>query len=267
MKVAFSTLGCPAWEWDEIITSAKDLSYDGVEVRTLGIESYAPHMIPFMPENIGKTKARLHALGIQISCLTSSCELLFANDQKNRQTGMDYIDLAQALEAPYIRVMGDAHPQPEEYIDMATVADNYLFLLDYANGKNVTVLMETNGAFCDSLLLADFMSTIDHPQAGVLWDVHHPYRFCMESVDETYQNLKPYIRYLHMKDSIMVDGKPQYKIMGEGDIPNVEVLKMLKRDGFDGYVSLEWVKRWQKSLSEPGIVLPHFINYVQRYIK
>lgn len=41
MKICFSTLGCPDWSWEEILAAAKDLGYDGIELRGLGNEIYA----------------------------------------------------------------------------------------------------------------------------------------------------------------------------------------------------------------------------------
>ena len=36
MKISFSTLGCPRWSWREILATACDLGYGGVEVRGVG---------------------------------------------------------------------------------------------------------------------------------------------------------------------------------------------------------------------------------------
>jgi hypothetical protein len=75
LKISFSTLGCPRWSWDEIVVMAKDLGYDGIEVRGIGSEIYIPFAKPFLPENIERTKNRLVKLGLEIPCLTSSCNL------------------------------------------------------------------------------------------------------------------------------------------------------------------------------------------------
>ena len=42
MKLAFSTIGCPNWSYDEVVSTASDLGYDGFEVRGIGGEIYAP---------------------------------------------------------------------------------------------------------------------------------------------------------------------------------------------------------------------------------
>lgn len=35
--------------------------------------------------------------------------------------------------------------------------------------------------------------------------------------------------------------------------------------GYDGYISLEWVKRWAQELSDAGVVFPQFANYMHDY--
>ena len=41
MKLAFSTLGCPEWSWVDIQAMARDLGFDGIEIRGLGQEIQA----------------------------------------------------------------------------------------------------------------------------------------------------------------------------------------------------------------------------------
>jgi len=33
MKLAFSTIGCPEWSWNEIMEAAIDMRIDGIEIR------------------------------------------------------------------------------------------------------------------------------------------------------------------------------------------------------------------------------------------
>jgi len=47
MKLAFSTLGCPDWNWNEIYSMAHDLGYAGIEIRGLGEEIMASRAKPF----------------------------------------------------------------------------------------------------------------------------------------------------------------------------------------------------------------------------
>src|SRR2546421_662326 len=42
LKFAFSTLGCPGWTIEQAIEAAKDLGYDGIELRLLDGEVIDP---------------------------------------------------------------------------------------------------------------------------------------------------------------------------------------------------------------------------------
>ncbi len=269
MKIAFSTLGCPDWNWDLILATAKDLHFDGIEIRGIANELYAPKIPVFLHDKIGDTIGKLNRMHLEISCLTSAC-YLYDKDAGERtiKEGKEYIDLASALNVPYVRVLGDKDPQPGPDIDDGFVSSQLKQLCDYASQKGVTVLIETNGVFADSDRLYKLVEKTDSDALAVLWDVHHPFRFFNESPDYTYSVLKEKIRYLHVKDSVMIpESGLKYRMMGYGDVPLKSVFDILKKNGYDGYVTLEWVKRWYSELEEPGVVFMQyrsFMNKMQR---
>lgn len=266
MKFAFSTLGCPDWSWEEIITVASDMGFDGVELRGIESEIYLPHVKNFAPEKIPAIREKLTQLKIEIPCLTTGA-FLFERNQKEEaiKEVTDYITLARGLGTPYVRVLGDRNPEPGP-VDEALVEENLRELLPLAQEKNVTLLIETNGVYAESKKMADLLEKIDHPQLACLWDVHHPYRYFGEPVNETYTVLKPWIKHLHIKDSIVEEGKIHYRMFGYGDIPLNKVIENLTIDDYQGYVVLEWVKRWCMDLEEPGIVFTHYLNAVKNMI-
>lgn len=266
MKIAFSTLGCPDWKWENIIATAKDMGYDGVEVRGVGSKLYAPDISAFSQENISKTKDKLKTLNVEISSLASHCYIF---DKINIDTVMTeayaYIDLAERLDVKYIRVLADKDPQPSENIDDDFVATNLSKLADYALNKNVKILVETNGVYACSDRLLKLVETVNKPSVAVLWDINHPYRYFNEDPAETYSKLKKYIEYVHVKDSAkQPDGRIAYKMMGKGDLPVEAVLKILKENNYNGFITLEWVKRWYSELEEPGIVFMQYASYIKR---
>lgn len=245
----------------------KDLGYDGIEVRGIENELYAPNSGPFLPVNIEATKATLRDKNIEIPCLTSASYIFDKkNIEREMKEGIDYIYLAQNLGVKYVRVLGDEQPYSGENIDIDFVAKNLKELANYADGRDVTVLIETNGVFADSQALLSLLEKVNKPNVGVLWDIHHPYRYMDEPVKETYDRLKKYIKHIHLKDSLIDEGKVSYKMIGYGDLPIVEVLELLKSDNYSEYISLEWVKRWDRTLEAPAIAFPHFISYVKRHI-
>ena len=264
MKIAFSTLGCPGWSWDDILSTARDLGFDGIEVRGVENELYMPKAAPFLEKNAKATMERLKKLILEIPSLTSACYLFDReNSEANLKEGMDYTALAARLGIPYVRVLGDKNPEPGKDIDLVLVAKNLRKLDEFAAGKGVTLLVETNGVLANSDRMLELLKMAGCSNVGVLWDVHHPFRYFGEPVEKTWSALKEYIKFVHIKDSIMENGKIRYKMMGHGGVPVREALLLMKNEGYTGFVSLEWVKRWCMDLEEPGVVFSHFVNYVK----
>lgn len=268
MKLAFSTLGCPEWTWNEIIATAKDMRFDAVEIRGVRNELYGPAIKEFNSSDIENTKKKLQDTGVKIICLTSASYIYDKdNIEKYIKESKEYIDTAAAMNIPYVRVLGDRNPAPGENIDDVVVSKALEELGMYASEKNVTVLIETNGVYADTARLKKLLDNIECNGIGVLWDIHHPYRYFGETPNETINNIGKYVKYVHIKDSIMDDNnKIIYKMMGYGNLPVKEAVKALNSIGFDGYLSLEWVRRWYSDLEAPGVVFLQYLSYMKKII-
>ena len=94
--------------------------------------------------------------------------------------------------------------------------------------NNIILLIETNGVYADTKRLKKLLDDIGDNSVAALWDTHHPYRYFNETPADTVANIGEYIKYAHIKDSVMVDGAVKYKMMGEGDIPVKEIIEELK---------------------------------------
>src|SRR5690554_4930605 len=104
MKIAFSTLGCPDFSWSDIYSMAKDLGFDGIEVRALDDGIYFDKFQPFAEGQLEQTIKKLGDLRLEIPCISLGCCLKYADrEQENYQTIIKYIDLANKLGTPYIR--------------------------------------------------------------------------------------------------------------------------------------------------------------------
>ena len=266
MKISFSSLGCPNWTWNEMLAAAVDLDYDGIELRGVGADLFIPQAKIFLPENLPNTRASLEKNGLQIPTISTEC-LLSKEDAVQRKKIHSYIDLAAALGASYIRVLGDTNPWPDDTVDETVVYENLMACLPYAIEKKVTMLIESNGIFADSRVLRAMIERIASPNVAALWDINHPVRYFAESPADTWENIGPYVRHVHIKDSIMTNGRMQYKMLGYGDLPIAEAISILKSNHFDGFISLEWTKRWNEELEDAGIVFSHFAYAIRKMIK
>ncbi len=266
MKIAFSTLGCPDFSWSEMTTMAKDLGFDGIEVRGLGAQINAAMATPFTEARLPETLKKLRMLRLEIPCLSSDCCLKDANQaEENKKELLSYIKLAENLGTPYIRVLADRDIAPEGEVSDDEVIRQLLSVMPEAENAGVTLLIETNGVYADTDRLRSLLEKIPSDFVGALWDLHHPYRIMDESPEKTIQNLGAYIKHVHIKDSVKTEDGISYRMVGEGDLPLSEMLFALSSINYDGYVSLEWVKRWAPELENAGIVFPHFVHYISKY--
>ena len=267
VKIAFSTLACPDWAWSDIYSMAKDFKFDGIELRGLGNEIFSVKAKPFTDEQLPATVEKLRSLNLEIPCISSGACLKFKDrfaEAENEVT--EYARLANKLGASYIRILADLAPAPDGEVDDDYIVDSLKKLVPIAEENNVTLLVETNGVYCDTARLARVLDKVRSRKVGAIWDMHHPYRYNAESPETTVGNLGEHIKYVQVKDSVVLeDGTVEYRIMGTGDVPVKQMIQALTTINYNGYISLEWVKRWSAGLSDAGVVIPQFADYMSPY--
>jgi len=264
-KISFSTLGCPRWTWQEIVATAADLGYNGVEVRGVGKDVSVPSVPQFGEEQSAATLSQLRAKNLSIPVLASDCCIHLREDEARVQREvLAYIALAKRLDVPYIRVMAAAAvPQPVGKVDEGYVRERARALGEIAAESGVALLVETNGQWSDSEKLARLLEAVGLPSVQALWDLQHPYRYMGEPPKATLANLRPYLKHTHLKDSVVESGRLRYVLPGYGDVPLEETVGLLEDAGYGGFYSLEWVKRWDLTLEEPGVVFAHYASLMR----
>jgi sugar phosphate isomerase/epimerase len=267
--LSFSTLGCPDWPLDKIIQFASDNQYKGIEIRGIQRELNLVKSSAFnSPANIAASKKMLK--GISIVNLGASSNLHFpagAERTKSIEEAKQFIDLAKALDCPYIRVFPNNLPKEQEkQATLDLIKEGLRVLGDYANGSGVTVLMETHGDVVYTADILNIMQDLNHPQTGLVWDMINMWSVTKETPAQVYPKLKPYIRHTHIKDCRIKDGKIQYTLVGRGESPIFQVIDLLRNDGYQGYYSFEWEKLWHPEIEEPEVALPAYVS-AMKYIK
>ena len=263
--LAFTTLACPDWSWEQAVQKAVEYGYQGLELRGVEGEMDLTRATPFTGGRLPATKRELRDRGLAIPCLDTSCRFdQEASIANNIDEGKRHIDLAGALDAPCSRVFGDRIPdsQSREKI-IGQVVEGLLALAQHAEGTGVQVLLESHGDFARVQNLLDVLRVVHHPHVGVLWDVHHPFRFFSEPLADTYEKLKDRIRHVHLKNSVSTNDGVRYSLMSQGDVPVDEVLRLLASGGYDGWIAFEWEKRWHPEIEEPEVALPDFVRVLR----
>jgi sugar phosphate isomerase/epimerase len=270
--LSFSTLGCPDWNFLQITDFAVKHDYTGIEVRGLQRQMDLPKCKEFSnEENMQATLKLMQAKGLQFVDLGSSSTLHFAagaEREKNLAEGRAFIDLAQQVNCPYIRVFPNLLPKDQDKnTTMDLIAKGLLELGDYAKEKNVSVLMETHGDLVRSEDIEKVMQAATHPHVGLVWDVTNMWTITKESPTEVYKKLKKYIHHTHIKDAKLVDNKPQYTRLGQGEVPIFEAIDVLSKGGYKGYYSFEWEKLWHPEIEAPETALADYPIVMKKHFK
>ena len=192
--------------------------------------------------------------------------------------------MASELGASFVRVFGDTLPAGADVDERERAIERIAKCLqrlgEYAGETGPRVLIETHGDFADSAVVEQTMALVNSPAVGVLWDTHHPWRFCAEELSATFDRLRPWIRHTHWKDSVirprhdddevvskaaheahaLMSGHrhADYVLFGGGEFPALECMRLLRQSAYDGWFSLEWEKMWHPEIEDPEIALPLF---------
>jgi sugar phosphate isomerase/epimerase len=267
MKLAFSTLGCPSWSLSQVTAAARDLGYDGVELRLLDGEIIPPDLAA--AERL-RVKRQLADSGLAVACLDTSARFTAPDADARRRQEDDvrrYLELANEWGAPVIRVFGGtlaAGVEPEQGV--AYVAESLGRLAPDAERAGVTIALETHDAFSAGRLVGEVLGQVTSPSVAALWDTHHPYRMG-ERVEETWGFIGARLVHAHVKDARRrPDGGWQLVLLGQGEVPVKEALTCWAANGYDGYVCVEWEKKWHPEIEEPEVALAQHIAVLKEYL-
>ena len=268
MKLAFSTLGCPKWEVDQIVETAARLGYDGVELRAIGGSLDLLARTEFTSENATTTRALFEDRNLEICCVDTSCTF-HSPAQRERNAQIDlairHAELAAGLGAPLIRVFpdkiqpGSSRSKTRDYIveSLLRVSERLPFEVDVA--------LETHGDFARAEGAVEIVRLVNHPQVTLIWDVANSLS-AGDSIEEAGQTVWPYLSHIHLRDARPVSNSEHWLpvLAGTGKVSFVETLATIKTLNYDGYVSFEWEKHWHPEIEEPEVALPDFINAIRK---
>lgn len=269
IPIAFSTLGCPAWDWQKILDFAHQHGFAAIELRGLKGKMDLPSDPQFAAERIEQTKKDIHAAGLRIACVSSSAQLYVEDSSKREKELADarrFIDLAGKLGAPYVRVFGgkaenDKNPAPDD-ATKKRVAAGLRELGTYAAPHNVTVIIESHDHFTSSATLKDVLSAADSEHVGLLWDAHHTFATSNEEPEFTVKQLGPWIRHTHLKDSVGSGEDRKYVLTGRGNVPVQRQIAALRATSYKGFYCFEWEKVWHPDLTDPEIAIADYARVV-----
>ena len=295
MKIAGHTMGTPEYTLFEAIDLFSKMGLEGIEiiVQTDGYKSALPFDAP--EQEISNLIEKLKNSGLKVSGLTPYFNLYNSTDESVRQQECNnlkrVIDIAKKLNAGFIRIYGGKLVDGEDDADgkkLSQLVKSMRECGDYAGQFNIRLCIENHfGTMTTNAAeTARVVKAVDHSHVGVLYDQANIAFFPAEEYNEAIELQKDKIFYVHCKDLVYKDGKPQKpkftmvtnvnpedrtvrsKIPGEGILDWPAILKKLVSIGYDGWISLEYERRWiQTDLPEASKGMPVAFEYIKNILK
>ena len=263
--IAFSTLACPAWSIETIISRAAEFGYNGIEWRG----GSRGHVQPAMPVS---QKALLRQLSsdqglavLAVTAYTSFVSSVPEELQANIDEAKRHADLAAELGAKYVRVFLGELPvgsNLDAYL-YATIAESLYTCSEYATSLGVNIAIEPHDNFARSSTLIPLLEQQRlHPGLRVIWDIGNAFA-AGENPPEGFELLKDRIAYVQVKDGKGRDPDWQLCRLGSGDVPLGKAFELLLANAYQGALSVEWEYAWHPELDPPEIALPAALRTVR----
>lgn len=250
----------------EIIAQAKEIGFDSIEFSTLSLpEGETP--LSFAP----KVKEECERVGLAITNYTIGADFLNGSGgdwQAEVERLKDEVRVAQILGAPGMRHDATrgydaSHVGPRGFDDaLPTLINGCRAVTEFAADLGVKTMVENHGFFCqDSDRVEKLANGVNHPNFGLLIDMGN-FVCADEDPPKAVGRLISHAFHVHAKDFHLKPGTAsdpgpgwfrsradnylRGAIIGHGEVPIVQCLRIMKKADFQGVLSIEF-----EGLEEP----------------
>jgi len=218
------------------IASGLGLRY--VEVRS----AWGTNILDLDESQLNTLRETLASNDLKVSSIGSPIGKISIDDEfpPHLERMRHAVELAEALEAPYIRIFSffipegtDPDSRREEVLSrmsaLAEAAADSDVILAHENEK------EIYGDIPRRCL--DIVTSVSSPKLQLAWDPANFVQVGVRPFTEGYAMLRPHVGYIQIKDALLADATVVVAGAGDGEV--VETIRALRADGFDGFFSLE----------------------------
>ena len=269
-KIAGHTMGTPEYTVTEAIELFHEIGLDGAEIVIQ--DDYKSGLPTDCPQELlEEVKACAQANNIDIIALTPYNSRFNSLDEEVRQSEIKaiekVIDYCEFFGAKVIRIYGgNIAPGEEDHWEEKhlRLVQSMRALGDAAAKKGVTLVIENhfNTMTMSAKQTADTIREIGHPNVKILYDQANLTFTGNEEWQEAIEIQRGLVGHMHVKDLVFKGQNRAFvgnddvshpdedsrnvitRIVGEGIIEWPAILRQMKADGYDGWLSLEYERRW-----------------------
>ncbi|MBP9989171.1 MAG: sugar phosphate isomerase/epimerase [Ruminococcus sp.] len=276
MKISVSSYSYSALKLSDIeaMKLAKEMGFDGIEFAEIhpdeGVDKkeYALSLFNFGQE-----------IGLPIVNYAIGADFINKDVDEEIERLKGEVDVAEKLGVKTMRHDASSGPENERF--SLTGFEKYLPVLakgckgvtEYAKTKGIKTSVENHGYFCQqSDRVEALMNAVDDENFGWLVDIGNFMCADEKSVDAVKVGAKHAI-YVHAKDFYFVDkNEPQPdgyfdtrggnhlcgSVLGDGVVPVKECLDIIKDNGYDGWITLEY-----EGQESPATAVPKGLEFLK----
>lgn len=288
-KIAGHTMGTPEYTVPEALELFKKIGLDGAEIV---VQDDYKSGIPTIcsRHELEQIAQKARELGIRIIALTPYNSHFNSLDEDVRQKELEgirkVIGYARYLGAEYIRIYagnyaaGETDPDGKKWEQLIRSMKE---LGEDAREAGVTLVMENhfNTMTVSARQSMDAAVQIAHPSVGILYDQANLTFTLQEDYEEALAIQADQIRYVHVKDLEFKEGAAGFisdevshpkeedrnvytRIVGEGSLRWPQILQMLHDRGYEGWLSLEYERRWHPDdIPDASIGMKRSVEYLR----
>lgn len=241
-----------------IMKIAKEMGFDGIEFTDLSVPEGMTEA-----EYAKQIKAESERLDLPVIIYTISADFL---SEKGLDAEVERVcrkvDIAKLLGAKKLR--HDAAWRIPDSINaftgfeqiLPTLVEGCRRVTEYAKTQGIETMIENHGFLCqDSVRNEKIITGVANENFGALIDIGN-FSCADEENNKAVGVMAPYAKHIHAKDFFIRrdngfnPGRGFFRsrggnylrgtIIGQGDVPVIQCLRLIKESGYDGYVSVEF---------------------------